>query len=423
MLKRLYICGGVVIEVLVVLLLVGGPVFVTAQDEPELPDLGNFYPMVQEYADRSARSLSYLARDWPELEQWRMRARAQLYELLAFHPDPSELDSEVLESVRRKGFTRHLVRYSVTPGRKTEAYLLIPDGLKKPAPAILALHDHGGFYYFGKEKIVDTDAKPKVLREFIGASYGGRTYADELARRGFVVLCPDAFYFGSQRIDIEQVARHFTRKHPKLWAADLNESIPAFNEFGWQHETIVAKYLFAAGTTWPGVLFHGDRVSLDYLLSRPEVDPERIGCMGLSIGGFRSAHLLGLDPRIKVGVVAGWMTTYQQQLFNKLRWHTWMVYVPRLMEYLDVPDVVTLNAPRPLMVINCRKDSLYPLEAMEEADRKIASVYRKLGEEGKYLSRFYQVPHSLNVEMQDDAFEWLERWLMKKRGVSLDESH
>ena len=72
--------------------------------------------------------------------------------------------------------------------------------------------------------------------------------------------------------------------------------------------------------------------------------------MGLSIGGFRSAHLFGLDPRIKAGVVAGWMTSYALQLSNHLRWHTWMIYVPRQHNFLDLPDVASLNAPNPLMV-------------------------------------------------------------------------
>jgi len=136
--------------------------------------------------------------------------------------------------------------------------------------------------------------------------------------------------------------------------------------------------------------------------------------MGLSIGGFRSAHLFALDPRIKVGVVAGWMTTYTMQLYNKLRWHTWMVYVPGQTAFLDVPDVVSLSAPNPLMVINCEQDGLYPLEAMEAAEAKISAVYEKMGAKERFQCRYYDVPHSLNVKMQDDAIAWLKQWLMNE---------
>jgi dienelactone hydrolase len=100
--------------------------------------------------------------------------------------------------------------------------LLIPEGLTKPAPAVLALHEHGGFYYYGKEKVTETEAFPLVLKKHIKRSYGGRTYADELARRGFVVLCPDAFYFGSQRIDVNHVAKHFTKEYPEFSSTDIN---------------------------------------------------------------------------------------------------------------------------------------------------------------------------------------------------------
>ncbi len=397
---------------IVIVVLSAGICTSLASAQTDLPDVGNFYQMLQDYADKSEMSLSYLSRNWQELEQWRIRGRAKMQELLAFETEATPLQPEILKQDENEEYTKYLVRYSVTPNRKVEAFLLIPKGLTKPAPAVVALHDHGGFYYFGKEKITDTEDKPEILQEFINRSYGGRTFADELARRGFVVLCPDNFYFGSQRIDADQVPEHFTGQYPALQSQDQDEYIRAFNSFSGNHEQYMAKYIFASGTTWPGIMFHGDRIAVDYLLTRAEVDPQRIGCMGLSIGGFRSAHLFALDPRIKVGVVAGWMTTYKMQLFNKLRWHTWMIYVPRQLEFFDLPDVTSLNAPNPLMVINCEQDQLYPLEAMQAADKKLAAIYKKMQAEDRYQCNYYDVPHSLNVGMQDDAIAWLEKWLV-----------
>jgi dienelactone hydrolase len=374
-------------------------------------DIGQFYSEFQEYASKQPMSLSYLSKEWPELEQWRIQGRAKMQELLACSPKPVPLDPVIIETTKKEGYTRYKVRYHLTSSRLTEAYLLIPDGLTGPAPAVIALHDHGGFYYFGKEKITETENQPQVLKDFIIKAYGGRTYADELARKGFVVLCPDAFYFGSQRIDETQVPEYFTKNFPDIKSPDKNKAIIAYNQFCSEHEQIVAKYLFDAGTTWPGVLFYGDRVSLEYLLTRPEVDPSRIGCMGLSIGGFRSAHLFGLDPRIRVCVDAGWMTSYIKQMDTHLRYHTWMIYVPHQLEFLDLPDVVSLNAPRPLMIINCNKDLLYSLDAMHSAADKIDTIYKRLGASDQYTVKWYDVPHSLNVEMQNDAISWLEKWL------------
>jgi dienelactone hydrolase len=379
--------------------------------QENLYDIGQFYHEVQEYADKAPMRLSYLSADWPELEQWRTLGRAKMHELLGYYPTPAPLNPEIIEEIKKEGYTLYRLSYSITPHRRSEAFLLIPDGLTGPAPAVIALHDHGAFYYYGKEKITETENQPEILKEFIQESYGGRTFADELARRGFVVLCPDAFFFGSQRLDVGLIPERFTRNYPGLASADKSQYIRDFNRFCGPHENIIARYIFGSGTTWPGILFHGDRVSLEYLLTRPEVDPERIGVVGLSLGGFRSAHLFGLDHRIKAGVNAGWMTSYGMQVDNHFRNHTWMIYVPGQLQYLDLPDVVTLNAPRPLLIMNCRRDNLYTIGAMQSASDKISAVYEKIKAPGKFKTLWYDVPHSFNIEMQDDAIDWLEKWL------------
>jgi dienelactone hydrolase len=387
--------------------------FSTATAQEQKFDTGQFYPELQEYADEQGMVLSYLSKDWPEPEQWRVLGRARMLELLAYWPKPVPLDPEILETVKKEGYTRHKVSYALTPHRRTEAFLLIPDGLTGPAPAVIALHDHGGFYYYGKEKIVETENPPQILTDFISRSYDGRTYADELARRGFVVLCPDAVYFGSQRLDVNLIPEIFTRNFPGMNSSDENEAIRAFNQFSSRHEEIMAKYFLGSGTTWPGVLFHGDRVSVDYLLTIPEVDPGRIGSIGLSIGGFRSANLFGLDPRISACVDAGWMTSFAGQIDNHLRNHTWMVYVPGQLGFLDLPDVASLNAPRPLMIINCKKDMLYTIDAMQSAADKLEKIYERFGASDRFQVNWYDVPHLLNKEMQNDAISWLEQWLKK----------
>jgi len=389
----------------------------TAVSQQPAPDTGNIYPLARDYAASHPPELSYLARDWPDTEQWRIRGRAKMQELLGYDTVAAPLDPIVHETIQRPGYICRRVSYTIAPGRRTEAFVLVPDNLDGPAPTVIALHDHGGFYYFGKEKHTLTDNPPEPLKRHIDRYYGGRTYADELVRLGFVVLCPDAFYFGSQRIDDASVSGRVKSEYPGMGSDDPRERITAFNSFASQMETLTAKTLFTAGTTWPGILFQGDRASVDYLLTLPEVDPGRIGCMGLSIGGFRSAHLFGLDPRIGAAVVAGWMTTYDSLLFDDLLWHTWMIYVPRQYGFLDLPDVVSLNAPRPLMVIDCLQDALFPIAGMNAAERKLAAVYGKMGAPGHFKCNYYDVPHSLDIRMQDDAIAWLERWL-KSPGIS-----
>lgn len=373
-------------------------------------DVGNYFPFLDAYAGQSSYPLSYLSGNWASAEEWRTQGRKKMRELLTYEPQAAPQDAEILETVKQPGFTRYLVRYSITADRRTDAYLLIPDGLTKPAPAVLALHCHSGHYYFGKEKAVGIENPPPVLQELIDKTYGGRPFGDELARRGFVVLAPDAFYFGSQRLDPEMLPARFTeelRKH----TPGSDAYIRAFHSLAGQQESLTAKTIFTSGTTWPGIMFQGDRASVDYLLTRPEVDPESIGCIGLSIGGFRSAHLFALDHRIKAGVVAGWMTTYRSLIFNHMGCHTWMLYIPGQYSWLDLPDVVALNAPRPLMVINCRQDTLFTMDGMQDAEAKIAAIYKKMGAAEQFRCNYYDEPHSLKIPAQNDAIDWLEKAL------------
>lgn len=374
-----------------------------------MSDVGGYHEFLAALASKRP-ALSWLGRSWSSVDEWRECGRAKTADLLCYAPEPVPPEPEILESVNMDGYTRHLVRYAVTADRTTQAFLLIPDALTGPAPAVMALHDHGGFYYHGKEKITSTEDPSEPLRAHIQESYGGRPYADALCRRGVVVLVPDAFYFGSQRLDPDAVPPRFTealRSH----RPGSGDYVRAYHAFAWQHEELVARTILAAGATWPGILFQGDRASLDVLLARPEVDASRVGCMGLSIGGYRAAHLFALDARVHCAVVAGWMTTYRSLLRDHIGCHTWMVYIPGQVQWLDLPDVVTLNAPRPLMVMQCRRDALFTLEGMKDAESRIRDVYQSLGHADRFRCAWYDIPHSLPVAAQEDAFAWLDTWL------------
>ena len=230
-------------------LLICLPLALCAADLPEpKSDMGNFYPMLNGYAAQSTFPLSYLAQDWPDPDAWRQQGRDRMHELLSYNPQPAAPDPELLESVKKDGYTRHLVRYAISAGRTTDAYLLIPDGLDAPAPAVVALHCHSGFYYSGKEKITETENPVPCLQDLINNTYGGRPFADELARRGFVVLVPDAFYFGAQRLDVTQIPRRFVESLAGCEPGS-NDYVQKFNPVAARHEDLMAKTMFAAGAT------------------------------------------------------------------------------------------------------------------------------------------------------------------------------
>jgi dienelactone hydrolase len=249
-----------------------------------------------------------------------------------------------------------------------------------------------------------------VLQQHQERYYGGAAWANELARRGYVVLVHDTFTFGSRRMRLADVPAYIRNNLVEV-NPDSEEEIQRYNQFAANHEHLIAKSLFSAGMTWPGVFVFDDRRAVDYLASRPDVDATRIGCAGLSGGGLRTVMLTGADERIRCSCCVGMMTTWRDYLLNKSYTHTWMLYVPGLPRDLDYPEVLGINAPNPVLVLNNRQDALFTMPEMQRADRILTQVYQKAGAPERYHASFYDGPHKFDREMQKEAFGWFDRWL------------
>jgi hypothetical protein len=152
--------------------------------------------------------------------------------------------------------------------------------------------------------------------------------------------------------------------------------------------------------------------SVDYLASRPEVDAARIGCVGLSVGGYRSFMLGALDPRIKAAVDVGWMTSLATQIKSKVV-HTigLTFHVPGLYRWVDLPDLSALIAPRALMTIIGSRDPLFAQEGVQAAFEKIGRCYEKARSGERQRCITYDGPHEFNPAMQAEAWKWLARWV------------
>jgi hypothetical protein len=109
--------------------------------------------------------------------------------------------------------------------------------------------------------------------------------------------------------------------------------------------------------------------------------------------------------------VVGFMSTVGPMSKAHVDTHSHVHFLPGLHGYLDWPDVVSLHAPRPLLVQQCEQDALFPPEGMKKAVEKIGAVYEKAGAKEAFRGRFYDVPHRFTLRMQDEAFAWLDRQL------------
>lgn len=391
-----------------------GPYQALDPDTP--PDLANLHPLISQIARDQAPALSFLAPQFRSLDAWKQAARPVFRNLLGYAPKPLPLGAEVVSREPRDGFTVEVVKIHATPAYHIPARVLVPTGRPGPFPAVLGLHCHSGRYTWGHEKILSHPGEAPELTEFRN-SRDGRPWAEALARRGYVVIVIDAFYFGERRLRIEELepSRVFPEVREAFAAArkakpGSSEWLTATNRVCSFYEHHTAKTITAAGATWPGLLVWDEMRTVDYLLSRADVDAARLGCIGLSGGGLRTAMLIAADPRIRAACVTGWMTSYPHQLRHHVR-HTWMAWLPGLYPSFDLPDAAALHAPGALLVQQCRRDSLYPLSGLQASVEKLTAIYGKAGIPERFRGTFYDTIHSFQPHMQDEAFDWMDRWL------------
>lgn len=361
---------------------------------------------------------------------WRKYANSKLWEILFLNEIEKKCSlSPVLKRrIERNDYTEEWVYFRSMESVWVPACILIPKrAKKKKMPAVVVLHDHGGFYLWGKEKVVEVeDEHPflTVLKDFL---YDGKSIASELARAGYVTIAIDAVLFGERiarvkgwprqipaltKNGILEARRDLSKRH------DLDSKVNYYYENQdaywkqmYQEESLIAKSMFWAGTSLAARIAWDDIKTVDYLLTRPEVDSERIGCLGLSLGGWRAILLAALDERIKVCCSSGWMCELGVDIMKLSKGHSWAMVIPGLYNYLDYPDLAGLIAPRPLMSLHGNKDTSAPLASVRRAQEKIKKIYRESGVPERFWGRIYTASHCLNLKMQRDVLSWFDRWL------------
>ncbi len=387
-----------------------------AQDVGESA-LGSLAPVIASIQKSQGYPLSYAERKGVSVEEWRRRGRREVQHRLAFSPKPIPLDLKTHSTERRDGYELHSISFAGSEHYRVPAFLLVPTLGKAPYPALVALHDHGGYFYHGKEKIVESIPEHPALVAFRKQSYGGRAYASEFARRGFVVLVIDAFYWGERRLQYKQAPPDYQKLIAGL-EPDNAEYVSAVNGYLSQRTAELNTWMNHSGANWLGIINHDDRRSVDLLSSLPQVRKDRIGCVGLSVGALRATYLARMDSRIRAALIVGWMTSLASILELPYPAHPNLPAAFGLHTSLDHPDVASLAAPACAMFVQqCRRDRLFTRAGMEAAAEKIAAVYRNMGGLERYRWKFFDVPHQFNVEMQEEAFEWLRRWLESARKV------
>ncbi|MCI0538636.1 MAG: dienelactone hydrolase family protein [Verrucomicrobiales bacterium] len=355
----------------------------------ESPGVRDKLPVFHEkLASRMDYPLSWLSGGHGHYSAWRKKARAKVMECLLTAPPAPPFEPKIIAEQDRGSYVARKVVFNVTDDSRVLAFLLVPKSAG-PHPAVLLLHDHGAKFDIGKEKVIEPwDEPPEKIesaRKWVTQYYGGRFIGDELARRGYVCLATDMLNWSDR------------------------------GGGGYENQQALAANLLQFGTSFAGVIAHEDLRAAEFLAAQPEVDPKRVGAMGLSVGGYRTWQIAALSERIAAGVSVCWMATRKGLLLPGKNLTTsqsaYTMIHPGLGNQLDYPDVASIACPKPMMFLGGNRDALFPVASIEEAFAKMRRVWESEQAGDKLATKLYDAPHQFNAAMQDDALAWLDKQL------------
>ncbi|MFC7884666.1 dienelactone hydrolase family protein [Streptomyces sp. NPDC057376] len=321
-----------------------------------------------------------------DFEAWRRTARATVEaHLLVDRQDDTPYAPEFTAREDGDGYTRELVTLSLTRYGRVRGALLTPHG-PGPFPAVLFLHDHGSRFDIGKEKAVRPwydDTRLAAAEEWADRHFDGRFPGDELARRGYVVFCADALGWG----DREPLA--------------------------YERQQALASNLFHLGSSLAGLLAREDQRAAGFLAGLDRVDARRVAAVGFSMGGYRAWQAAALSDDVAAAVSVCWMTGLKGMLVpgnNTLRGQSaFHMLHPGLARHLDLPDVASIAAPKPMLFLGGGQDPLFTAEGVRTAHARLRAVWHSLGAAGRLRTETWpDAGHAFPGRMQDAAVAWLD---------------
>ena len=303
--------------------------------------------------DFSIKLLKSLGGEWPPAENLNVRSH------------------QIMEE---DGFTIESVYYNAEVNDVVPAFLLIPKGVSatNPAPAVAVWHQHAGQYHLGKSEPAGLAGDPM---HHTGSA---------LAKAGYVVLCPDAICFEERQ----------------------NENLDArqYEEFEFLRYIVGGKCL-----AWKNIL--DMKRAIDFLVSRPEVQTNKIGCYGHSMGSTHTWLIGPWEDRLKCLVANCCLPTYAA-IQRQHMLHCFPNFIPNIQQYGDTPNIVALIAPKPLHMNFGELDGGSPIEDVRAGMRIITQAYTNAGVTQNFS---YYIEngsgHILSKTMWKKTIQWFDKYL------------
>jgi len=309
-----------------------------------------------------------------EFAAYQAQRRKELWNLLGDLPwDYQPGPVKVLKTEKHDGYTLERLLLDLNGVEPVPALLLVPDKRAARAPGLLYIHWHGGMYDLGKEQLlVGDDAQP--------------AYAPVCAEKGLVTLAIDSWCFGE-------------RKH------DHNGS---------RGEADTFKYMLWKGQVLWGMMMFDEFRALDYLATRPEVDPNRLGVLGMSMGATKAWWLAALDPRVRACMDVCCLTDFQELIkIHNLSGHGIYYYVPSLLKHFQSEQINELIVPRARLSVNGRLDDLTPPAGVERIRDYLLPLYQEYGKSEDCHVELFDCPHTELPAMRKLILAWMDNYLVE----------
>ncbi len=311
--------------------------------------------MMEDHARRIAFELN-LGRDWPgtaaAIEARQKEIREKLRRALGMHLlEKTGLDARTTGKIDRGDYVVEKLVFTSLPGVSVTANVYAPKAGGRKSPAVLFPHGHWPHGRF----------QPEIQARAIG-----------LAKLGYIVLTLDKYGYGE---------RKFTGHHE-------------------------AFYLLPSGLTLEGLQIWDNMRALDYLLTRADVDPEKIGITGASGGGNQTMYTASLDTRIAAAAPTVSVNTFDGLFFRGIGCAC--EGTPGVLRFADEWDILSAVAPRPLFIPSTLLDPIFPVAKAREAYLLTRGVYEALGAGDKIAIRHFYDEHAYNREMRESVYGWFD---------------
>lgn len=362
----------------------------TAQDDVALFNYWKYYSDIEnsQYKYFCTKAFDYIKeRDsviatLSTKEEWLQRqkqVRTKLEKLIGGFPEKTPLNARVTGVLQRKGYRVEKIIYESLPGYYVTAALFIPDNLKGKAPAILNAIGHS-----------TTSFRRELYQHVIL----------NLVKKGFIVFTYDQIGQG------ERLQYYDESLGKSKYPSTAEHSFPGAQCF-------ITGYSPSRYFIWDGIR------ALDYLISRKEVDPERIGMTGLSGGGTSTAFIGALDPRIKATAPTCFLTNYDKLLKSKGPQDAEQNFYHFLSEGLDHPDLVELRAPKPTLMVATTRD-FFNIEGVRETFAESKKAFEAFGAEDLLQKTEANLGHGFAPKNNVATYAFFQKYL-NNPGNSADE--